>query len=164
MWNDLENLRAVEVPDRMKLMSVESAFALNRRMGAYLARRAAGEPGQQRLRESVVIQRPLTDEERAARAERLRKRTPEKGPRAYKLWRSEADAYRVDQAPKPNAIAPADPTPPATPPPTPAPERKPKPERRRIQRRTHQVRPRNRRPVDLNRDLNGMIATYLGIR
>lgn len=124
--NKIDLPRAVEVPDRMGNHLEECALFLNRRMGAYLARRAAGEPGLQRLRESVVIQRPLTDEERAARAERLRRRTPEKGSRLFTFWRSEAEAYRVDQSPKPAAIAPADPTPP---PPPRKPTRKPAPRR-----------------------------------
>lgn len=155
--NEIESLRVVDVPDRVLIPSVDSSSAWNRRMSAYLARRAAGGSGLNSGTSPTLVCRPFTDEERRAREARLKGRVPHKKEPAYKFFRSTAEAYRVPDAstPPPAAIAPAKPDPVAPAAPV---------IRRSTRRRPGRRRGRPQQRLDLNRDLGPMIANWLGLR
>ena len=80
-------LAVVEVPDRMP--DNFHAGLMNRRLTAYLAARAEGKPGLTKLEPSVVTVRPLTEEEREARARRLAAASREKRQPSYRCRRPE---------------------------------------------------------------------------
>ena len=162
----MDAIQILEVPDRMP----GSSALVNRRLTQYLARRAAGEPPRAPVASNVTF-RPMTDEERAAREERLRSRNPEKREPAYAYRRSAVEAYRPNGTAAPAEVAQ----------PEVAPQVKskwPHPKRRhrskahlnRVSNTYHAKRGprrmrRSQRPtkVDLNRDLNGMIRKRLGV-
>ena len=150
----MDAIQILEVPDRIS----GSSALVNRRLTDYLARRAAGEPPRSSVPSNVTF-RPMTDEERAAREERLRNRNPEKREASYAYRRSAVEAYR----PRPVQTNPPTPTaPPADPQPEPDDSRGSKwPHPKRRVRRWRTARPV--RGVDLNRDLNGMIRKWLGV-
>lgn len=87
-----DSIVAVEVPDG--LPGHQHLHRLNRRLSAYLADRAAGLPGLRGAEPSQVTVRPLTEEERAARAARLAAARGTKPERAYTYRRSAVQAYK----------------------------------------------------------------------